>query len=285
MNIWMPKALFWVIFVVLLSTIVCSTIADKQELLRMRSKNFQRNLMKNLANKRTNRPSFSVQESLKSADENFIDRKSVSDSKSNTENKKVLSDLENKNVNKNSDNTHPSEDLTYFVNEPVRAVPVALHESQMINYTPRVGATAYVEPAKVYTQPVSVPHTVHAPVMASPHATPHVTPHVVPISAPPPIIEHVPSSNETFTVEEVKEIVHEELAHNLKCHPEEPTYLHDVNLNLCPWGEQAVAAPLMFAEKADELKERGGFPWWLLALILLGLFLIGKIYHKILKLS
>lgn len=69
------------------------------------------------------------------------------------------------------------------------------------------------------------------------------------------------------------------LQHNQICHPEDPTYLHDVDFTLCPC-HQDVAAPVQFFEHGEERKKTVGFIWWMIPLLVLGLLLIGKFHNK-----
>lgn len=197
---------------------------------------------------RASRPIISIQNNLNSANENFIADKINSNSQTLTESKDVYFELDKNRITKSLDAQSQDQDLTYFINEPAHTVPAGVYEAPAIARVAYNGAPAHGEQVAVYSAQVATPHTVHAPVMASPQAV-HYVPvaeapspvHIVAVPTPAPTVTVTPvvlspphHSEEKYTAEEVKEIVHEELVHNLRCHPEEPTYLHDVNLNLCP---------------------------------------------------
>lgn len=119
-------------------------------------------------------------------------------------------------------------------------------------------------PPKYYT-----PEPIIRPVVV--HQVPHVDEVVEATPAPEP--EPV----EEVVVVPPPPIVHSNtLEHQMLCHREPPTYLHDVNLNMCPCQEE-VEAVQFFEETGEERKYTGTFPWWLLPLILLGLLLLAAL--------
>lgn len=95
---------------------------------------------------------------------------------------------------------------------------------------------------------------------------------VTPVSRPAPAQAAPPPKPEIKIVEVVKEVC---------THSPEPTEIHHVTLGMCPCKDQAVAAPLNFAENVGAFAEQsayaGAFKWWMLPLILLGLLLLSML--------
>lgn len=95
---------------------------------------------------------------------------------------------------------------------------------------------------------------------------------VTPVSRPAPAQAAPPPKPEIKIVEVVKEVC---------THSPEPTEIHHVTLGMCPCKDQAIAAPLNFAENAGAFAEQsayaGAFKWWMLPLILLGLLLLSML--------
>lgn len=263
--------------------------------------NSNRILISKFLNDNARGPILSIQNNLSSANKNFIADKISSNSQTLTEDKNISFELDKNRINKDLTASVQDQDLTYFINEQTHKTPVAVYQVPTATRVAYTGVPVHVNQTTVHTVHAAAPQKVHVPVVASPQpvhyvsvAESHPPAHVVVeqqptsvhiVSAPPPsvtvkpvFLPQLPVVEERVIVEEVKE----ESAHNLVCHPDEPTYIHDVNFNLCPCNEEkAAAAPIMFAETTNEVKERGGFPWWLLLLILLGLFLIGKNLNRL----
>jgi len=194
--------------------------------------------------RRVNEPAFSIKNNLKSLERNF-----------------------NLYLYDQSDNDISSSDI--FKGLENNAISFAGGQQQTV-HEPR---------AAIVPIPAHTPRPVHV-VEPRPH-------HAVKVEPASEQKEESKSTIDPFKDKEAKEkadkeekymdvtkLEAEEKEHNLRCHSENPTGYHNVNLNLWPCKEVAAAAPLQFFEHGDEKKYRGAFIWWLLPLIIFGLLLI-----------
>lgn len=223
-----------------------------------------------------NEPAFSLSKNLKSVE--------------NIETNNVHSSFEQKVHSSDVFNTIKDNGV-WYVGERVVAHTGAVAAPAVTVATP----THYVAPSSA---PVHVVTAAQAPVhvVAAPKHVAVVAPAPVQVSvpAPTPAPENKPildpfKDKDAIEIAEEDEIIKERemvravnlglpssaavSAHNERCHEQDPTGYHTVNLNSCPCNQE-IAPAIQFYEHGDETKKVVGFFWWLLPLILVALFLI-----------